>query len=508
MERPALPSDGGVGGPAPDQQLQQQPEQSERRERGRGAAQPASRQQEEERVRPEAADEGSQPMPALGHREGQQQQQQQDEQQQQARQRRRQSRLEASSFGSSSSEVTATAPSTTTVQSRTSSADSATSVCGGREARRHERSQRDTHLIRVPLTYRPMGWSGLLTTSHTATRGADHPQGSLVETFGMHACLLFSSDFHRPRTKLGAAGAMTNYLTLWHDANVRLAPRYHQPLVMLSPHIHAMDFATCADECRLHIDGLFRALSDFTFERPLFSSACVGPDSQLVFASLVLFDSRLPGQFQPSRGWFRNACGSASAVHTLRRLGAPYRTARCDEATVLEVPYNSPLLESMVVFLPDSPFGGLASLERSLSKDKIMDCLARLEQRGPVDVTLPRLRLRCATDFARLLPAMGARDAFGAAADFSNMAAVEEGSRVAGAGSLKVSAAKHFAVFRTGLRSAGARTAARPTSLPPVVDRADGRNLEFTVDRPFLFLVLGKEPSSVLLLGSVTKPSG
>ncbi|XP_050036556.1 ipis-1-like [Dermacentor andersoni] len=326
----------------------------------------------------------------------------------------------------------------------------------------------------------------------------------------MHACLLFSSDFHRPRTKLGAAGAMTNYLTLWHDANVRLATRYHQPLVMLSPQIHAMDFATCADQCRLHIDGLFRALSDFTFERPLFSSACVRPDSQLVFASLVLFDSRLPGQFQPSRGWFRNACGSASAVRTLRRLGAPYRTARCDDigATVLEVPYNSPLLESMVVFLPDSPFGGLASLERSLSKDKIMDCMARLEQRGPVDVTLPRLRLRCATDFARLLPAMGARDAFGEAADFSNMAAVEEGSRSAGAGSLKVSAAKHFAVFRMGLRSAGARAAARPTALPPVVDRADGRNLEFTVDRPFLFLVLGKEPSSVFLLGSVTKPSG
>ncbi|XP_075724060.1 iris [Rhipicephalus microplus] len=181
----------------------------------------------------------------------------------------------------------------------------------------------------------------------------------------------------------------------------------------------------------------------------------------------------------------------------------PLRTVLCDDiaATVLEVPYHSPLLESLVVFLPDSPFGGLASLERRLSKDKIMDCLDRLEQRGLVDVTLPRLRLCCAMDFARLLPAMGVRDAFGDAADFSDM------TGAGAAGRLKVSAAKHFAVFRLGLRSAAARSEARLTGIPPIADCADGRNLEFTVDRPFLFLVLGKDPSSVVFLGSVTKPS-
>ncbi|KAH8029127.1 hypothetical protein HPB51_022711 [Rhipicephalus microplus] len=117
---------------------------------------------------------------------------------------------------------------------------------------------------------------------------------------------------------------------------------------------------------------------------------------------------------------------NASTVETYGPIikGTPLgRIALCDDiaATVLEIPYNSPLLESLVVFLPDSPFGGLASLERSLSKDKIMECLDHLEQRGLVDVTLPRLRLCCATDFARLLPSMGVRDAFGAAADFSDM---------------------------------------------------------------------------------------
>ncbi|KAH8029126.1 hypothetical protein HPB51_022710 [Rhipicephalus microplus] len=74
-------------------------------------------------------------------------------------------------------------------------------------------------------------------------------------------------------------------------------------------------------------------------------------------------------------------------------------------------------------------------------------------------------------------------------------------------GNVQVSAAKHFAVFRLGLRSAAARSEARLTGLPPIADCADGRNLEFTVDRPFLFLVLGKDPSSVVFLGAVSKPS-
>ncbi|KAH6926977.1 hypothetical protein HPB50_024352 [Hyalomma asiaticum] len=605
MERPVLSSDGG-GNPGTGQQLQQVQEQNERSHNP--AAQSASGQQQQQQspqqgereILQEAHREArEQSVPVPRHREAYQQQEQRREQElQESRQRRRQTRLEGSSFDSSSSEESSafTATSSTTLHSQMSSGHSATSMCCDVEARRRDRrsTHRDTRSPRVPLTYRPMGWSGLFTmrippslmpfsleaelrgpllqlpldlcnalrqeaghqgtvllSPHhvactiimmhhgaagetrrqlgrllglsdvdadplgdavdvdTATCGAGLRPRPIMDVFGLHACMLACSDFHRPRTKLGPAGAMTSYLALCHDASIRLADRYHRPLVMFSPQIHAMDFATCAEECRLYIDGLFRALSDFSFERPLFTSDCVGPDSRLVFASMALFDSKLPAQFQPSRGWFRNACGGASAVRTLRRLGAPYRTARCDDiaATVLEVPYNSPLLESMVVFLPDSPFGGLASLERSLSKDKIMDCLARLEQRGLVDVTLPRLRLRCCTDFARLLPSMGVRDAFGEAADFSNMAAVDDARNDAGGGRLKVSAAKHFAVFRAGLRSAGTGVADRLATPPPVVDRADGRNIEFTVDRPFLFLVLGKEPSSVFLFGSVSKPS-
>ncbi|XP_077500729.1 iris-like [Amblyomma americanum] len=166
----------------------------------------------------------------------------------------------------------------------------------------------------------------------------------------------------------------------------------------------------------------------------------------------------------------------------------------------------------MLVFLPDLASldkpDGLASLERSLSKEKILDCLARLEHQGPVDVTLPRIRLHCVTDLAHLMPVMGAPDAFGEAADFSNMGNVtcSERSEGGGAGAcirLKVSAAKHFAVFNTGLRTATAQST--PPALPPIADYDERPSFDFTVDRPFLFLVLGRDPDSVLLFGSVTR---
>ncbi|KAK8785576.1 hypothetical protein V5799_008062 [Amblyomma americanum] len=252
-------------------------------------------------------------------------------------------------------------------------------------------------------------------------------RGSYLETFGLHACRLFCSDFHRPRQKLGSAGSMTGYLALFHDASVRLSARYHRPLVMLSPQIHARDFAACSEQCRQSMDGLFRALSGFAFDSPVFTSECVGPSSLLVFASLAVLETHLPALYRTCRRAFREASGTTRLVNTMRRMGAPYRWARCVDigATVLEVPFESPLVESMLVFLPDPTTpdepDGLASLERSLSREKILDCLARLEHRGPVDVTLPRLRLRCATDLAHIMPAMGAPDAFGEAADFSNM---------------------------------------------------------------------------------------
>ncbi|KAK8785571.1 hypothetical protein V5799_008064 [Amblyomma americanum] len=161
-------------------------------------------------------------------------------------------------------------------------------------------------------------------------------------------------------------------------------------------------------------------------------------------------------------------------------------------ATVLEIPFESPLVESMLVFLPDlaSPDkpDGLGSLERSLSTEKILDCLARLEYQGPVDITLPRIRLHCVIDLAHLMPAMGAPDAFGEAADFSNMGNVTSSERSEGGG-------------------AGACTTAQstPPALPPIADYDERPSFDFTVDRPFLFLVLGRDPDSVLLFGSVTR---
>ncbi|KAL3174411.1 hypothetical protein MRX96_040994 [Rhipicephalus microplus] len=132
--------------------------------------QPASRHlpQQEQRDQCQHAhqDAHEQLVPAEPHREAEQHQQRLQEELLESRRRRRQTRLEASSVMSSTSEDSSafTATSSTTSHSLMSGHSAASSGCD-LEARRREKrsSHHDMHSARVPLIYRPMGWSGLFT---------------------------------------------------------------------------------------------------------------------------------------------------------------------------------------------------------------------------------------------------------------------------------------------------------------------------------------------------------
>ncbi|XP_077500073.1 uncharacterized protein LOC144110879 [Amblyomma americanum] len=383
------------------------------------------RRQDQEQQEDRIQDRGSQPQ-QRDHRQDHQQAQlartSSRRDGQPTRHRRRQSRN--SSTPSSSDSTTAASSGTTLTQtSRSQSLDLDAS------GHRRSSSQSGGHLARVPINYRPMGWSGvfsirlspsaspfslppelcgpllqlpldlcaalrrggergnvllsphyaaciLVMMHHGAAGNTRHQlghllgfpeddgpprrtidgtsccggasgfrRGSCLETFGLHACRLFCSDFHRPRQKLGATGSMTGYLALFHDASVSLSAPYHRPLVMLSPQIHArcgpftkkrenalssvslLDFAVCSEECRHSMDGLFRALSGFAFESPVFTAECIGPRSLLAFASLALLEARLPAPYRTCRRAFREASGTTRLVRTMCRMGAPYRRA-------------------------------------------------------------------------------------------------------------------------------------------------------------------------------------
>ncbi|KAH6933413.1 hypothetical protein HPB50_014791 [Hyalomma asiaticum] len=154
------------------------------------------------------------------------------------------------------------------------------------------------------------------------------------------------------------------------------------------------------------------------------------------------------------------------------------------EATALELPYKSGA-RYLVVFLPQRR-DGLATLEARMTAANLAECLRRMKRRTDVDLTLPKMHLRDATDLTAALSSMGADSLFRpGAADLSGMCESDGAF---------VSVARHAAAYRTSWKGRVSRSAA----LPPATQRE-----KFTVDRPFLFLVLSRRPNALLLLGSV-----
>ncbi|KAL1466461.1 hypothetical protein MTO96_042722 [Rhipicephalus appendiculatus] len=271
-------------------------------------------------------------------------------------------------------------------------------------------------------------------------------------------------------------------------------------------HASRLDFSESPEQSRLALDGFLRALTGFCFNRDVFAGDSVDLDTFVVLASVFCFGSRWfvaggasrsTGDFHPEKD-SRRPGSFCERVETLSMTGR-FQYAQFDEndggafeGIVLDLPYQDPR-RSLAMFIP-AQTSSLEELEKRLTAAMILTCLARLGRRGLVEVTMPRMKVKCLTDLKHYLPSMGVVDAFGDAADFVNIA------RIVG---LRVSAAKHLAVFRSGYKGpkkseaqAAAQDTARATSTTDV--------FKITVDRPFMFLVLARNPDTVLMLGSFT----
>ncbi|KAH7957375.1 hypothetical protein HPB52_018290 [Rhipicephalus sanguineus] len=182
---------------------------------------------------------------------------------------------------------------------------------------------------------------------------------------------------------------------------------------------------------------------------------------------------------QPTEGW------KPQAVIMMHQTGN-FRMADSAEleATALELPYKSGA-RYLVLFLPQRR-DGLATLEARMTAANLAQCLRHMKRRTDVDLALPKLHVRDTTDLAAALSSMGVDALFRrGAADLSGMCGCEGAF---------VSVARHAAAYRTSWKGRVSRSAA----IPPTPEHE-----KFTVDRPFLFLVLSRRPNAVLLLGSV-----
>jgi serpin B len=183
---------------------------------------------------------------------------------------------------------------------------------------------------------------------------------------------------------------------------------------------------------------------------------------------------------------------SADMMHQSEVFGY----AEGDGYQALQMPYRGEEL-AMVILLP-SP-GRFEEFDASLDifrAGAILDSLAR----QPVIVTIPKFTYGSTFSLVKALPDMGMRDAFVyPIADFSGI----DGSRL-----LYISAVLHKALVRVDERGTEAAAATA------VIGRAGGaagpsaRPIEFTADRPFIFLIQDVKTGTILFLGRVLDPRG
>lgn len=175
-----------------------------------------------------------------------------------------------------------------------------------------------------------------------------------------------------------------------------------------------------------------------------------------------------------------------------------FPTADCGvelDATALELRYRRHM-KSMVFILPRER-DGLASLEMALTGPRLKGCLEKLSPRGCVDLTLPKFSAKQAFDLKDVLPRLGVVDMFiRGLADLPGFKEAEVTPPTSGG--LK---GQHLSV---AVHCASVQTKEKGHKVGPWTDNP---RLRFTVDHPFLFLVISRSPDAVLLMGSVRKIS-
>ncbi|MCF7973460.1 MAG: serpin family protein [Phycisphaerae bacterium] len=168
-----------------------------------------------------------------------------------------------------------------------------------------------------------------------------------------------------------------------------------------------------------------------------------------------------------------------------------FRYKAGQDVQVLELPYKGKDL-SMIVLLPQN-VDGLEAMEKALTAGQLSAWTADLQDME-LNVYLPKFTMTSKFSLSDALKAMGMKDAFSMAADFSGMDGTTD---------LLITAVLHkafVAVDEEGTEAAAATAVVIGLKSMPMLE-------EFRADHPFLFLIRENETGSILFLGRVKDPS-
>jgi serpin B len=257
--------------------------------------------------------------------------------------------------------------------------------------------------------------------------------------------------------------------------------------------INTLDFAKEPEPSRLEIN---RWASEKTEGRikDVLPTGSIKPLTRFILANAIYFKARWEYQFAPSltkADTFYLTDGNKVTVPLMHQKGQ--RSYAEDNAyQALRLPYLGGEL-GMVVLLPRE--GQFENFEDSLDAQKLNSIIGKLEPRE-VNVTLPKFTFESNYNLVQTLPEMGMTDAFSpGTADFSGMTGNKE---------IYIGLAIHktfIAVDEVGTEAAAVTVISGFGAAPPPVP------VDFTANRPFIFLIQDIKTGTILFIGRVLNPA-
>ncbi|MBD3369429.1 serpin family protein [Candidatus Fermentibacteria bacterium] len=281
---------------------------------------------------------------------------------------------------------------------------------------------------------------------------------------------------------------------LWVDSNFPLLQGY---VGLVREHYDAevrnMDFVGDPDGSRRIINEWASRKTRRRIQN-LIPGGVIDVDTRVVLTNAIYFKGSWQHPFpeeQTEPDDFHLPDGSEVEVPMMHLTESlPYtETAGC---AAVELPYVGGN-HSMIMLLPD---GSPADFEKSLDTDTLRRIVERLNSYR-VTLTMPRFEFSCGTRLAETLGAMGMSLPFSMRADFSGFT---------GQPDLCISEVVHKALVKVD--ESGTEAAAATAVVMEIVSMPPPElEVEMTLDRPFLFLILDKSTLTVEFMGRVCDPS-
>ncbi|WP_319478994.1 serpin family protein [uncultured Draconibacterium sp.] len=148
---------------------------------------------------------------------------------------------------------------------------------------------------------------------------------------------------------------------------------------------------------------------------------------------------------------------------------------------------------NMIVFLPQEE-NSLENIVNELGVDSWKNWMESFTDTVNIDLKLPRLKYKYEITLNDVLADMGMGVAFGDGADFTG---INKG------GGLKIDYVKHKTFIEVNEKGT---EAAAVTIVAIVVTSVGPQNMQFNVNRPFLYAITEKDTDAILFMGTVKNP--